>query len=46
MGKFWGREVTAQGETKCTMLSRLPDHGIVIGFHIILIIYRKMFTKG
>ena len=38
-GKSWGREVTAQRETKCTMLSRLLDHEIVIGFHIILITY-------
>ena len=27
--------MAAQRETKyCTMLSRLPDHGIVVNFHI------------
>ena len=37
-GKSWGREVTAQRDTKC-MLSRFPDHEFVINFHIAFIIY-------
>ena len=32
-GKFRGREVATQRETKYTMRSRLPEHGIVINCH-------------
>ena len=41
-GSLGGASGSATRDEVQTMLSRLPDHGIVINFHITFIIYQEM----